>query len=341
MSAAPWSLRSTGTALAGLWNGFFHTPADGRVAALVRIAFAACVLANLSVLYPDLGRWFTAAGVLPAEASRELTTPGAWSVLWLLPDTQAAVTACYWVMIVQAVLLGVGFLPRLQAACLFIWLVSLHNRNILLLDGEDTVFRLIAFYLIWIPSGRVWSVDAWLRRSDATGVEPLDDNRDPHSVPPQYAIPGWGLRLLQVQMAVMLLATGLAKLEGETWLGGTALYYVARIQQTFDRFPIPAWPFDSPWPVALITWSVLAMELLVPLLIWFRETRRACLLAVVLFHLANEWSMHLFLFHWIMLAGWLSFLSSRDLAWVSGWFSKRRRSVEVSQPAERRPVATR
>ena len=63
------------------------------------------------------------------------------------------------------------------------------------------------------------------------------------------------------------------------------------------------------------TWSVLIVELAVPVLIWFRETRRLCLLLLLVFHLGNEWTMHLFLFHWIMLCGWLSFVTNDDLRW--------------------------
>ena len=59
---------------------------------------------------------------------------------------------------------------------------------------------------------------------------------------------------------------------------------------------------------------MLLSETLVPIFIWFRETRLVCLVIVVFFHLANEWTMNLFLFHWLMLCGWLSFVSPADFA---------------------------
>jgi hypothetical protein len=94
------------------------------------------------------------------------------------------------------------------------------------------------------------------------------------------------------------------------------LYYVARLDDYFDRLPTPTWLFDTPWAVALMTWSVIVVELLGPILLWFKETRRVSLAAIVLFHLANEWTMHLFLFHWVMLCGWMAFLSPEDFAWI-------------------------
>jgi hypothetical protein len=317
MSAAPWSWRSCWPAFAGGWLRFFHAPADGRVAALVRVGFALCVLASMAVLYPDLERWFTAGGVLSAADSREVADPLAWSLLWHLPETPRVVTACFWITVAHAVLLLIGLLPRVNAACLYVWLLSWQHRNPLLVDGEDTLMKLLAFYLVFIPSARVWSVQqlfGWLwfapRTTDSAPANAAP--AEPGSIPPRYAIPGWSMRLLQIQMSLMLLATGLGKLQGTTWVDGTALYYAARLDDFFGRFPVPAWPFDEPWSVAGLTWGVLVAELSLPLFVWFRETRRPALVLIVLFHLANEWTMHLFLFHWLMLVGWLSFLDSSD-----------------------------
>jgi hypothetical protein len=116
-------------------------------------------------------------------------------------------------------------------------------------------------------------------------------------------------------MAVIFLSAGLYKLSTEEWFGGTAMYYVSRLDDYFGRLPMPTWLFDSPWSVAIITWTVVAGELLVPVFVWFRETRRWALAVAVLFHLGNEWAMHLFLFHWIMLVGWLAFVQPSDFAW--------------------------
>src|SRR5688572_6741147 len=156
MIAAGYSLWSAGRGLARGWQAFFHTPCDARIPALVRFAFAAVVLVNLAVLYPDLERWFTDAGVLSSTTSQEIARPYTWSILWRLPDTSTVVHACYWVAVAQAAMLLVGLLSRLNAACVFLWLVSFQNRNFLITDSEDVVMRLIAFYLIWMPIERCW-----------------------------------------------------------------------------------------------------------------------------------------------------------------------------------------
>jgi hypothetical protein len=304
-----WSLTSTCRALHRCWNDFFHQPCDARVCAAVRIMYATLVLVHLAVLWPDLDLWFTDSGVLPLENSREAFSPYAWSLFLRWPSTPEVVRLCYGLTVCHAAALLVGFLPRVNAFSLFVWLVSLQNRNHLILDGEDTLMRMLAFFLIWIPSGQCWSLNALIRHC-VVGT-PAASSRGA-----DLEVSGWGLRLLQIEMALILFTTGLIKLSGQSWLDGTALYYVSRLDDTFGRFPVPAVLFDTPWIVALLTWAVLIAELVIPLLIWFRETRRACLVALVVFHLANEWTMNLFLFHWLMLCGWISFVAPADLAWL-------------------------
>jgi hypothetical protein len=290
------------------WNAFFHTPADPRVCALIRIGYAALVLVNLAVLYRHLDEFFGETGVLPYDVSRLINDPDCWTVLGWLPRTRPALHACFWVFVAQTVCLLLGVASRLNAVCVFIWLVSFQNRNVLVLDGEDSVFRLIGFFLILMPLGQVWAIDALFRPKTAERIAS-----------------GWALRLLQIQMAIIYFSAALLKLQGDPWIDGTALYYVSRLDDYFGRFPLPDFLFDAPSAVKLLTWSVIAVEFFVSILVWFRETRLACLLVAVLFHLACDYSMNLFLFHWIMLVGWTSFLTGDDLDRLWKWLKPRQR----------------
>jgi hypothetical protein len=56
--------------------------------------------------------------------------------------------------------------------------------------------------------------------------------------------------------------------------------------------------------------------LAVPILIWFRETRWPALIAAGLHHLAMEYSMNLFMFHWLMLIAWSSFIAGEEWRWL-------------------------
>lgn len=312
----------TGARLVAAWNGFFHADLDLRTCALVRIGYAALVLVWLTVLYPDLSTWYGADGILPPSAAERTMPGGAWTLLALFPKSDAWLKGAYAMAIVHAFLLLVGFASRLNAAALFVWVVSFCHRNEVILDAEDTVFRLAGFFLILMPAGACWSLDAWLLRLRIGDCGLRNDSHDTIR-DPQSAIrnrgPAWALRLLQIQMCVVFLSAGLSKLFSPAWQDGTAMYYVSRLTDYFGRFPTPGFLWETPWIVRLITWGVIAVELTIPILIWWKPARLWALAALLVFHLANEYTMHLFLFHWIMLTGWAAFLTGDDLDAMTRW----------------------
>jgi len=301
------SLRQFWRTLSTSWTVFLHAPIDVRRFAFVRIGYALLILIYLAILYPDLETWFGPTGLYPAEVDAETKLPQLWSVLrWLPTEPLEAgiwLHRIFWLHIACTLLLLSGFCSRLNALMVYVLLISWQNRNPLILDGEDGVFRLVGFFLLLMPSGRAWSIDRLLWNRSVKDACAL--------------APAWSLRLLQLQMVVIFVSAALYKLGGAAWWDGSALSYVVRLDDTFGRFRIPAWPFEIPILVRLMTWTVLAVELIAPLLLWFRETRRWALLAIVLFHLSNEYAMCLFLFHWIMLVGWSTFLTSGDLQSLS------------------------
>jgi hypothetical protein len=312
MSNFPFSLRSAWRNFQGGWQTFFHEPIDARIPALVRIAYALVLLVNIAVWLPDLTMLFGEHGLLPREVVQKIGDPHRWSLWAWLPKDDLTLQICYGIFVAQVICLLLGLATRFNSICVFVWLVSFQVRNPLILDGEDTVFRLIAFFLVLMPAEAVWSLDARLRErfwpTTSALVSPVNSPR---------FVSAWGLRLLQFQIALVFFSAAICKLQGEAWLDGTALYYVTRLQD-FRKFPTPGLLFETPTIVALLTWSVILVEFTVPLLIWFRETRCWMLLLALLFHAANEYSMHLFLFHWIMLVGWLSFLLPADWEWARG-----------------------
>lgn len=281
---------------------------DPRIPALIRIGYALLVLVNLAALYPNLELWFGESGVLPRKVFLEDYNPALWTLLLWVPPGHVALELCFWVFVAHAVCLLLGIGSRFSAAATFVWLVSFQNRNDLILDGEDKVMRLIGFLLIFMPLAEVFSIDSrlWPRENKGQTTEG-ESGPSP-----------WAVRVLQFLMVLIMFATGLCKVVGAPWQDGTALYYVARIDDLFGRFPIPHFLFDTPWIVRLLTWSVVVAELLIPITIWIPALRRASLVALLAFHLSNEYTMQLFLFHWIMLCGWISFLSTEDLNWFTG-----------------------
>ena len=283
---------------------FVHAPVDVRIVAVLRMGYAGLLLINVLCWWPDLDRWFSEEGVLTLAASRRTIDARCLTLFQLLPTDRATLRLVYALFLVQIVGLLVGCRPRLQAVCCFVWLVSFQHRNSLVFEGEDTLFRIFGFLLIFMPLGNVWSLDARLRaRSGAPGLP--------------MTVDGWSVRLMQFEMTMLYFSAAWSKLLGAPWRDGTALYYVTRLDEYWGRLPIPAFVFQTPWIVRSLTWSTMALEFTVPVLIWFAPTRRLALGMVLAFHLACDYAMHLFLFHWIMLAGWLAFLQPDDLGLIA------------------------
>ena len=62
--------------------------------------------------------------------------------------------------------------------------------------------------------------------------------------------------------------------------------------------------------INLLTWGTLVFEILLPVALWIPRIRWPVLTVTVLFHLSLEYSMNLFLFHWLMLVGLLPFVGT-------------------------------
>jgi hypothetical protein len=154
-----------------------------------------------------------------------------------------------------------------RPATFLAWLltVTFHVRLTWVLNGGDALFRAGLFYLMLAPSGATWSVDRWFW---------------PRTASPKIA--AWPVRLMQIQLALLYFATGVAKLPAD-WISGQAVYWVlndvALTRWAYASFPVPM------LVCRLIAWSTLVFELGFPLLILFRRVRPWLLAFGVAFHL--------------------------------------------------------
>ncbi|MFM8215087.1 MAG: HTTM domain-containing protein [Pirellula sp.] len=274
------------------WERFLFDSCDPRVAPILRIGFAILSLIQTMVAWPDAAYWFTDDGVMQSQTAQGILDPGAWSLLSLLPSKPWAAQLGLICLLVHGLLMLVGCFSRFQAAAIFVWLISFQNRNPLITDGEDTVLRIFAFLMIWLPLDFCWAVFPSKTKA-----------REPAQVSSQ----AWALRLIQFQMTAIYASTALSKLEGSTWQDGTAVWYVSRMTDNFGRL-IPASYLDWPGASALATYGTLAIESLLPIGLWIPKLRWIAIGLAVLLHLGIESSMNLFLFQWLMLLGLIAFV---------------------------------
>ena len=274
------------------WDHFLFESCDPLLAPVLRIGFALLIVIQTLCVWPDAAYWYSDSGVLKSQTAEQILGPQAWSLLHCLDSEPWIAQLGLLCLMIHSGLMLLGCYSRFQVAAIFVWLVSFQNRNPLITDGEDTVFRILAFLLIWLPLDAKWSVTS------------LWDSKKAHRTP--SAKDAWALRLIQIQMTVIYASTALCKIEGETWQNGSAVGYVSRMTDNFGRWISPEW-FDWPWITLLATWGTLAIEAFLPFGLWIPKIRWLAIGLAALMHLGIEASMNLFLFQWVMLLGLVSF----------------------------------
>lgn len=292
-SSSPTASRS-----AHLVKQWIFQTCDPRLVPVLRIGFAILVAINALVWLRDGSYWFTDEGVLTLGSAVDMNNHARWSLLFYLPSTPLVVKSCLALLLTNCVLLAVGCWSRLQMACIFVWLVSFQIRNPIICDAEDTLFRCFAFYMIFLPLDCGWSVSQRWRRGRG---QPIVETTSADT---------WAIMLMRFQMIVIYASATWTKAWGSTWQDGTALYYVSHMHDLFGRIPAATPLFDNLLFVKVMTWSVVAIEGALPLLLLIPRTRLLGVVLGIALHLGIELTMNLFLFEWLMILGLLSFLAS-------------------------------
>jgi hypothetical protein len=299
-------------------DSWIHAPLDPHLAAIIRIGCGFLMFLNFFAALPHVEMWWSEHGFLPYAPSKFVIDSNTWTLFDWLPHTDTVLWTCWTLVCVQAALLTLGVAGRFQAACLFVWAITFNHRNGLIIDGEDIVFRLMMFFMAFMPASDVWSVKAWINKKRGKTEIPERD--------------GWALRLMQIQICIVLWSAGMEKLNGGMWWGGTAMYYVMHLDDFFGHLPVPDFVRSNLLFSRLLTWASLWIEVGGPMLIWFKETRRFALLAILGLHFGIEYMMNLYLFQWIMLVGWLSHANRSDLVWIKSLWARVFKRSERTEP---------
>lgn len=239
--------------------------ADLRALALMRIAVGLVVISDLVIRAGDLTAHYTDAGLWPREILLNLGwKKGYWSV-FLLDGSAAWSVTLFTVGFVLALLLVLGYRTRLVSALLWLFSISLHNRNLYIQQAGDDLLRLVLLWGILLPWQNAWSIDARQRRL-ATGT-PLAQ---------------FGYFLL---LASVYFFSAVLKSDKDWYSDGSAVYYALSLDQL--RMPYAGdWLYRFPGLMKILTWLVLGIEFLIPLLILWPQRKghlRGLALVLILF----------------------------------------------------------
>ena len=282
-----------------VWDEFFFVPQSPLPIALFRIFYGICVSLTVVLLHSDWLEWF---GVHSWVTLSTMTTvePGIrLNLFTLMPQDDRWIAAFFWVSLGFAVLLTIGLWTRISSVAVFLCLASIEQRNLFIDHSGDTFLRVAGFFLMFAPAGAAFSVDRLIRvRRGLEGPEA------PLAAP-------WAQRMIQFELALVYLVSFWWKMKGNTWLNGTALYYVTHLQ-SMKRFPLPAW-IQHAAILKIGGWFILVLEFCLGTLIWIRRFRYPLLLLGLLFHLSIEYAINIPMFQWDVLTAYVLFVDPADL----------------------------
>ncbi len=231
--------------IAELWG------ADLRSLAAFRIGLALLLLADLINRASDLRAHYTDFGVLPRSAALALS-PSIWHYsLYFWTGTPLLPAVGFLLAGLFALGLLLGYRTRVLTGLSWMFLLALHVRNPLILQGGDILLRLLLFWGMFVPLGARYSLDSAL-------------NLSPDEVPERVLSMGTAALLLQV--IFMYEFTALHKSGAEWWSEGSAVYYALSLA----RLAKPSGLFLLHFPslLQLLTYAVIWFEVLGPLLLF-------------------------------------------------------------------------
>ena len=265
---------------------------DLRALALMRIALALVVMADLIIRYSDLTVFYTNEGMWPLEMLKHSGwKEGYWSVHALSGNSllQICLIALQFLF---AITLFFGFYSRTSAFLIYLLYISLHNRNIFILQAGDDLLRLSLLACSLLPIGARFALDT--RKSTSVFISS-----------------GANLFYL-VLIASVYIFTVLLK-TGADWRSDfTAVNYALQLRQL--RMPLGEFLLKFPSLHAPFTILSLVLELAIPILIlWPSKSGKLrlyaffCLLAL---HLAIGLTLYVGLFYLINICSALALLPS-------------------------------
>jgi len=265
----------------------------------------------------DLTAHYSDFGILPRHAYIELFSNPLHISLHLASGLVEWQALLFTLTALAGFCVMIGYHTRLATIIAWVLLVSLHNRNTMILNGGDVLFRLIYFWSILLPLGARYSVDAALKSN--------------HSEPKNLFFSAATIGIA-VQIAILYTSTALLKTGKEWWPDGTASYYALQL----DSFvtPFGRWMGQQIELLRLGTYFVYFLELLAGFFLFFplffQQLRILVVAALMFMHFNFDLTMRLGIFPWVDIIALIILLPSSFWDWCSSKIKTAdRRSLKI------------
>ncbi|MGD1845207.1 MAG: HTTM domain-containing protein [Salibacteraceae bacterium] len=218
---------------------------------------------------------------------------------WVKPFGEIGMYLVFIAMALAAICIMLGFLYRLSTVAFFLLFTYVELLDKTTYLNHYYFVSLVAFILIWLPANRAWSIDAW---------------RSPKRF--QATVPRWTIRILQLQLAIVYVYAGIAKINPDWMLEAMPLRMWL---PAHSDLPLIGSYFTKTWVAYLFSWFGMVYDLTIPFFLLYRPTRLWAYAAVVVFHVLTWVLFPIGMFPFIMIGATLIFFSPQ---WHMRWLNR-------------------
>ena len=205
---------------------------------------------------------------------------------WLAPWPGDGMYYHFAILGVLALCILAGFAYRFATVTFFLGITYFFLLDQCAFLNHLYLVCLVSFLMIFVPAGRRFSVDVFVRPGKRREMAPA-----------------WGLQVLRFQIAIVYVFGAVTKIDRD-WFGNI---YIHELLLTRAEGSFLAPIAEAAWAVPVITWGGFLFDLLVvPLLLW-KRTRAVAFTGAVAFHCMNAWLFPIGIFPWLMIAATLLF----------------------------------
>lgn len=275
------------------WPGEFVVSLDLRSLALLRWCYGFILFCDTVVRWTDIRAHYSDFGVLPRDQLLALGWNENWFSLHMASGSLRWLHLLFLLQVVCALALLVGWQTRWNTFLSWLLLISVHSRNPMVLNGGDIYLRVILFWMLFLPWGHRWSLDARQGRSDHRFWMP-DIRGD--------AVKGFAPLAVTIQIASVYWFAAIPKTD-PSWV---ADYTATSLALRLDQFLTPAGLFlreHFAGQLGLLTMGVIFWEAYGPFFLFFPfdrgQVRTLGILGIMAMHLGFGTSFELGFFAWI------------------------------------------
>ncbi|MBL0017130.1 MAG: HTTM domain-containing protein [Bacteroidetes bacterium] len=234
---------------------------------------------------------------------------------WVKPLGEFGMYAVFAAMALATIGIALGAFYRISAITFFLTWTYVELLDVTNYLNHYYFVSLAAFLLMLVPANRYLSVDVW--RRPAIKLE---------------FVPRWMIGALRMQMGIVYVFAGIAKINGD-WLLRAQPLKIWLASRT--HLPVIGWAFKYSWTAFAFSWMGCLYDLTVPFFLLWRKTRPFAYAAVIGFHLLTWWLFPIGMFPFIMILGTLVFFPGE---WHLKWQSRLLSFATKTQRHEENPL---